>query len=172
MTKQTNPEDNQSSDQTEMAAHGQTAETVDLQQQIADLTSALQRERADAENMRRQHSKQLTQLQQVAQTKVIREFLPVIDNIERALSHAPNDAADNDFAKGIAGVAKQFQAVLKKLGVEKIQTVGEQFDPVLHEAVSMDEGEGGQEVVSEELQSGYRMGDDVIRTAMVRVTHQ
>ncbi len=67
---------------------------------------------------------------------------------------------------------KQFEKVLAGLGVEKIKTVGEVFNPHLHEAVSMDEGEGDQEIVSEELQPGYTLGDDVIRHAMVRVKQQ
>ena len=54
--------------------------------------------------------------------------------------------------------------------MERIKTVGEPFDPTIHEAITMEEGEGSEEVVSEELQSGYRIGDEIIRHAMVRVT--
>ena len=64
---------------------------------------------------------------------------------------------------------KQFEKTLSDMGVERIQTDGEEFNPNLHEAVSMEEGEGSREVVSEELQAGYKIGDDVIRHATVRV---
>jgi molecular chaperone GrpE len=100
---------------------------------------------------------------------VIKDLLPIIDNFERALKHVPTDLEENDYVKGVQGVVKQFEKTLSDLGVEKIKTVGEPFDPHLHEAISMDEGEGDKEVVSEELQAGYKVGDDVIRHAMVRV---
>jgi molecular chaperone GrpE len=66
-------------------------------------------------------------------------------------------------------VVAQFEKTLTDMGVERIKTVGEPFDPHLHDAVSVEEGDGGQETVSEELQAGYKLGDDVIRHAMVRV---
>jgi molecular chaperone GrpE len=141
-----------------------------LQQQIADLTEALQRERADATNIRRRHDEQVAGLKQVIKANVVRDLLPVIDNFERALKHVPADLADNDYIKGVQGVVKQFEKTLADLGVQRIKTVGESFDPKWHEAVSMDdESEGSTEVVSEELQSGYAIGDEVIRHAMVRV---
>ena len=74
-----------------------------------------------------------------------------------------------DRTSGVQGVVKQFEKTLADLGVERIKTVGEPFDPVYHEAVSAEEGEGTVEIVSEELQSGYKLGDEVIRHAMVRV---
>lgn len=103
---------------------------------------------------------------------VIRELLPVIDNFERSLKHVPEDLKDNDYIKGIQGVVKQFEQTLEKLGLKRIKTVGEHFDPNLHEAVSAEEGEGDQEIVSEELQSGWVLGDEVLRHAMVRVKQQ
>jgi len=69
----------------------------------------------------------------------------------------------------VQGVVKQFESTLGSLGVERIKTVGEPFDPHYHEAVSMEEGDGTVEVVCEELQPGYKLGDEVIRHAMVRV---
>jgi molecular chaperone GrpE len=141
-----------------------------LQQQVADLTEALQRERADAMNLRRRHDEQMASLKNVVKATVVRDLLPVIDNFERALKHVPEDLKDNDYIKGVQGVVKQFEKTLADLGVQRIKTVGEPFDPKWHEAISMDEdSEGTTEVVSEELQSGYAIGDEVIRHAMVRV---
>lgn len=143
-----------------------------LQQQIAELTDALQRERADVINVRRRHEEQITGLNSVIKANVIRDLLPVLDNFERALKHVPKDLEDNDYVKGVQGVVKQFEKTLADLGVERIKTVGEPFDPVYHEAVSAEEGEGTTEVVSEELQSGYKLGTEIIRHAMVRVKLQ
>lgn len=141
---------------------------ADLQEQIAELTAALQRERADAENLRRRHDEQMASLRTSVKAHVISDLVPVIDNFERALKHIPKDLAGNDYVKGVQGVVKQFEKTLADMGVERIKTVGEPFDPHLHEAVSAEEGEGPETVV-EELQAGYRVGDEVIRHAMVRV---
>jgi molecular chaperone GrpE len=141
----------------------------DAKHQLAELTAALQRERADATNIRRQHEEQINNIRFIVKSNVVRDLLPVIDNFERAVKHVPQDLSDNDYVKGIQGIVKQFEKTLADMGVERIQTVGIEFDPRLHEAVSMEEGEGSKEIISEELQSGYKIGDDVIRHAMVRV---
>lgn len=140
-----------------------------LQQQVDELTEAVKRERADAINMRRRHEEQISGLKSTLKANVVRQLLPVIDNFERALKHVPTDLADNEYIKGIQGVVKQFEKTLADLGVERIKTVGEAFDPRWHEAVMMEEGDGMQEIVSEELQAGYKLGDEVIRHAMVKV---
>ena len=142
-----------------------------LDQQIQDLTEALQRERADATNLRRRHYEQIAGVRTIVKANIVRELLPVIDNFERALKHVPADLQKNDYIKGVQGVVNQFEKTLTDIGVERIVTVDQPFDPRFHEAVSMDEdNDGTEEVVSEELQSGYKIGDEVIRHAMVKVT--
>lgn len=143
-----------------------------LERQVIELTEALQRERADAVNLRRRHEEAAASLRGHVKVEVVRELLPVIDNLDLALRHIPSDLQDHDYVKGVQAVAKQFEKVLADIGVERIATVGQPFDPTLHEAVTMDEGDGSQEVVSEELRSGYKLGDDIIRHAMVRVRLQ
>jgi molecular chaperone GrpE len=145
---------------------------LDAKAHMAELTEALQRERADATNIRRRHDEEIAGLRGRIKANVISELLPVIDNFERALKHVPEDLAGNDYIKGVQGVVKQFEKTVTDMGVERIKTTGEIFDPHLHEAVSMEEGDGQQEIVSEELQAGYRLGDDVLRHAMVRVKMQ
>jgi molecular chaperone GrpE len=141
----------------------------DLQQQIGELTEALQRERADVMNIRRRHDEQMANLRTTLKAHIIKDLLPVIDNFERALKHVPPELTENDYIKGVQAIVKQFEKTLADMGVERIAAVGQPFDPHLHEAVSMEEGDGQQEIVSEELQSGYKIGDEVIRHAMVRV---
>lgn len=140
-----------------------------LEAQIRELTDALQRERADAVNLRRRHEAELIALRSRIKASVIEELLPVIDNFERSLKHVPAELQDNDYVKGVQAVVRQFEKTLSGMGVERIKVVGEPFDPELHEAVGVEEGEGGQEIVSEELQAGYRLGNNVIRHAMVKV---
>ena len=142
---------------------------TELEQKIAELTEALQRERADATNVRRRSEEERAKMSGFYKSLVVRELLPTLDNFERALKHVPKDLEKNDYIKGIQGVVKQFEDALAKIGVKRIKTNGELFDPNLHEAISMEEGNGAREVVSEELQSGYVLGDDVVRHAMVKV---
>lgn len=141
----------------------------ELEQQVADLTEALQRERADVINVRRQHESQINMLQSMVKASLVTQLLPVIDNLERALGHTPKDLEGNDFVKGVSGIVKQFEKTLADMGVERIKTVGETFDPNVHEAVAHEDGGGDIEVVCEELQSGYRLGNQIIRPAMVKV---
>jgi molecular chaperone GrpE len=181
----------------------------ELQQKLGELTEALQRERADSDNIRRRHEDQMAGLKNLVKANVVRELLPVLDNFERALKHVPDTSvlltpenmgpnateqlpgehepntmketfidkpvhkqqfqAIIDYIKGIQGLVKQFEDTLKQMGVERIKTVGQVFDPHLHEAVSMEDGKGTLEVITEELQSGYIMGGDVLRHAMVKV---
>lgn len=141
----------------------------EAEQKIAELTEALQRERADTENIRRRHDEQISGLRNLVKANVVRELLPVIDNFERSLKHVPKELDKNEYVRGVQGVVKQFEATLQQMGVERIKTVGQVFDPVLHEAVAMEESDGTVEVVSEELQAGYRIGDEIIRHAMVKV---
>lgn len=136
---------------------------------IAELTLALQRERADTINIRRQQEEQMKNVRSVITSTIVTEFLPVMDNFERSLKHVPEDLRTNDYIKGIGGIVKQFEKVISDMGVSRITTVGEVFNPQLHEAVSMEDGDGTKEVVSEELQAGYVLGDQVIRHAMVKV---
>ena len=145
------------------------ADTTALEQQIGQLTEALQRERADATNIRRRHDEQVAGLKTTIKASVVKDLLPIVDNFERALKHVPEELADNAYIKGVQGVVKQFEKTLTDLGVTKIATVGAPFNPHEHEAISMEEGDSGEETVSEELQSGYKLGDEVIRHAMVRV---
>jgi molecular chaperone GrpE len=141
----------------------------ELEKQVADLTEALQRERADSMNLRRRTEEEKSKLGDFYKANVIRKLLPAIDNLERALKHAPKDLKDHDYVKGVEGVVKQFEKTLSELGVEKIKTEGAEFDPKYHEAVGMEDGDGDVEVVAEELQPGYTLGDEVVRHAFVKV---
>lgn len=143
-----------------------------LQRQVDELTAALQRERADAINQRRRFDEQLAGVRTTVKAHVVAELLPVIDNFERAIKHVPAGLTENDYIKGVQGIVRQFEKALEDMGVQKIKAVGEEFDPRYHEAVSMEDGVGVKEIVSEELQAGYTIGGDVIRHAMVRVKTQ
>jgi molecular chaperone GrpE len=145
------------------------AKKASTRSRVDELTEALQRERADAVNIRRRHETEITALRTRVKASVIHELLPIIDNFERALKHVPKNLENDDYIKGVQAIVKQFEKTLTDMGVERIKTVGEPFDPHVHEAVAVDGEDGGQQIVSEELQAGYRIGDDVIRHATVKV---
>ena len=140
-----------------------------LEKQVNDLTEALQRERADSMNIRRRADEERGQIGNTVKAMVLESLLPALDNLDRALAHVPKELKDSEYVKGVQGVAKQFEQCFAELGVERIKTVGEIFDPKLHEAIHLEEGKGSVEVVCEELQPGYKIGDDVIRHAKVNV---
>ena len=110
----------------------------DLEQKIGELTEALQRERADAENLRRRTEEERAKMAGFYTAMVVQELLPALDNLERAFKHTPKDLKDHDYVKGVQGVLKQFEQSFAQLGVKRIKTVGEVFDPRLHEAVHLE----------------------------------
>lgn len=149
-------------------------ETEVVECQIAELTQDLQRTRADFENYRRRVEEEKQLAQTNGATKTILKLLPAIDTIERAITHTPADIAEHPWVKGVGGVVKQLDKVLAEMDLYRIDASnGTIFDPMLHQAVQFDEeSTGDQEVIAEELQSGYRLGTQTIRPAMVRVTRK
>lgn len=140
-----------------------------LQARIDELTGDLQRLQAEFANYKRRESEAKAELLDMAKREVVLLLLPILDNIDRALAHRPDELGDNAWAIGVEQVGKQATEALAKLGITKIKSVGQPFDHNLHEAIAYEEGEGNTEVVVEELQPGYRMGSTVIRHAMVKV---
>lgn len=146
----------------------------ELEQQIGELTADLQRTRADFENYRKRVELEKQAAREAGQTSAIMKLLPVIDNIERAIAHQPAELADNKWAQGVTGLVKNLEKSLEGLNLKRIPaTPGTVFNPQHHEAIQFDEdAEGEHEVIAEELQSGYLLGEQVVRPSMVKVTRQ
>ena len=140
-----------------------------LEKQVVELTEALQRERADSVNLRRRVDEERAQLGNFYKSMVVRDVLPIIDNCERLLDHISKHSEERPLKEGVEKIVKQAQKVLAGLGVEGIKTVGSEFDPRYHEAISVEDAGGQVEVVCEELQPGYKLDDEIIRHATVRV---
>lgn len=152
----------------------ETPAVEEFAQRIEELTTDLQRTRADFENYRKRVDDEKQQMKALGEQMAILRLLPVIDNIERAVTHIPEDLADNKWAQGIAGLVKQLEKSLESMNLKRIEAApGTLFDPELHEAIQMDEdAEGDQEVIAEELQAGYLLNGQPIRHAMVKVTRK
>jgi molecular chaperone GrpE len=145
----------------------------ELEQQVLELTADLQRTRADFENYRKRTELEKEQARAQGKAAAILKLLPVIDNIERAIAHLPEDLKDHKWAQSVVGLVRHLDKSLENLDLHRIvATPGTPFDPELHEAIQMEDGEGEHEVIAEELQPGYKLGNTVIRHSMVKVTKQ
>ncbi len=133
-----------------------------------------QRTQADFENYRKRAAREAALAKERGATKLALELLPAVDNLERALEHAPeSDPAkpdDGAFVSGIKHVHSDVVAALQRAGIERYSPEGEAFDPTLHEAVAQQPVEGAEPgTVVEVFQRGYRIGDSVVRPARVVV---
>lgn len=146
---------------------------TELEQQVGELTQDLQRTRADFENYRKRVETEKEQVKESGKNQTIVKLLSIVDSIERAVSHVPEDLKENSWTDGVVKMAKNLDKMLSDLGLTKIQiTPGKTpFDPELHNAVQADDTDGDTEVVAEELMTGYKKDNFVLRPAMVKVTH-
>lgn len=147
---------------------------IELEEQNQELIADLQRTRADFENFRKRIELEKTSAREYGQSNAILKLLPVIDNIERAITYTPDDLKDNPWVQGVAGLVKNLEKSLESLNVKRIDaSVGSPFNPDLHEAIQFDEDATGEhEVIAEEMQAGYTLNGAPIRHAMVKVTRK
>lgn len=143
----------------------------ELEKKIEELTNDLIRTRADFENYRKRVESEKEQAKVVAKSAIISKLLPIIDDIELAISYAPENLKDNPWVKGVNKLSLKLETSLSNLGVKTIDAKSNTtFDPKLHDAISMDDSsEGEEEIILEELRKGYLYNDAVIRPSMVKV---
>ena len=143
------------------------SETEKLKAERDALLDRLARLQAEFDNARKRGVREQQEFREFAAADVIKNFLPTLDNFERALKA---DADSTEFRKGIELIYRQFQDALQKIGVQPIVAVGQPFDPRVHEAVEMvDTAEVPDHHVVDELQRGYKYKERLLRPAMVRV---
>jgi len=138
-----------------------------LEEEIADLKNRSTRTLADFENFRRRVDRERQEDRRFAAFDILREFLAVVDNLERALA---SEGSDDELKAGVELIHRQMKDLMKNAGVERISSVGEEFDPRFHEAVTHHEDNSvAVPTVSEELQAGYLMYDRLLRPSVVKV---
>ena len=138
--------------------------------EVARLKDQLLRTLADFDNFRKRTRREITDAERVSREELLRELLPVFDNLERASLHAAGSTDVQSLADGIQIVMRQFVETLAKLGVERVATVGLPFDPAVHEAVQqVESADLPAGSVAQELLAGYHVGERLIRPAMVVV---
>ena len=139
------------------------------QNKIEELDDRFKRVLAEFENYKKRSAKERDTLYHSVIADIVSSMLPVMDNLEKAVNAKTEDTA---YQEGVKLVYTQFNDVLHKFGVQKIETVGKTFDPELHEAVAsvVDENLGEKEI-EEEFRAGYKIGSKVIRHSMVSVAN-
>ena len=125
---------------------------------------------AEFQNYRKRNQAEVALLRALATEAFVTDLLPVLDNFERTIAHLDAGATVESLLGGIKAVERQLRSVLEGQRVSRIPAVGQPFDPALHEAVASEESELPAETVLEEIQPGYRMGEKVIRPAIVKVS--
>ena len=143
--------------------------TAELEAQLAASNDRYLRICAEYDNFRRRSQKEKDSLYGDIKADTVQKFLPVYDNLERALKQGTEDEA---YRKGVELIMSQFEQTLEKLGVTPIESLGQTFNPELHNAVMhVDDEEKGENEIVEVFQQGFKLGDKVIRFAMVKVAN-
>lgn len=161
----------------ETAAEVEIEEVPDLETQLkeaeeqaAEYLDGWQRARAELANFKKRAERERGQLVSTIKANVILDLVPILDDLELAVEHLPQDLDGHEWASGVLLIQRKLVALLEEMGLEEIEAAGQPFDPELHEAVMQvpsDEHEPG--TVVDVLRKGYRMEDRIIRAAMVRV---
>jgi molecular chaperone GrpE len=159
---------------------GETSEiqVEDLIRQITELNNQLEeanqrtiRAQADFDNFRRRTRQEKEDFAKYASQKLIEQLIPVVDNFNRAMQATQSNKDFESLAKGVDMIYRQLDQVLSNEGLQRMETIGQPFNPELHQAIMQVESEEHEEgTIVEELQSGYMLKDRVIRPAMVKVS--
>jgi molecular chaperone GrpE len=150
---------------------GQDLETriASLEKDKKDNWDRYLRTAADLENLRKRQKREIDDAKLESKGRVLKEMLPVVDNLERAIEHATTQAGSNPIVEGVQLVLRQFVTAFERLDVTPIDAAGQPFDPNLHEAISQQESDAPPGTVVQVLQRGYKSAERLLRPALVVV---
>ena len=168
-SENSNPQETSEAEGTE--AEKKDSELESALSQVAGLSDKLMRTAAEFDNYKKRTAREKDEYYKNAVCDTIAQLLPVLDNLERAVSAAENAGETGSVLDGIKMVQKQFCDALTSIGVEAIDAMGKEFDPERHNAVMTGEGGDKENTVIEEFQKGYLYKDKVIRHSMVKVSN-
>jgi molecular chaperone GrpE len=152
------------------AAVADNSELEKLREEVVDLRDRSTRTLADFDNYRKRIERERDEFRRYAALETVREFVAVVDNLDRALSAGVAGGTFEDLKVGLGMILRQVSDVFRRLGVVEIQALDAPFDPAVHEAVAREESEEvSVPTVSAELQRGYKLHDRLVRPAMVKV---
>ena len=151
------------------APEAQEAKLASLEKEKKDNWDRYLRTAADLENLRKRQRREIDDAKLESKARVLKEMLPVVDNLERAIEHATTQAGTNPIVEGVQLVLRQFLTAFERLEVTPVEAAGQPFDPNLHEAISQQESDAAPGTVVQVLQRGYKSGDRLLRPALVVV---
>ena len=161
------PQEQRAGNGVEQAAETAPTEVEKLSAERDEYLEQLRRTLADFANYKRRNEQERAVVRQFANRELLLQIIDIQDDFARALSAIPQDQRDNGWVSGTAMIERKLNAVLERAGVTQLDALGQPFDPALHEAVASDPGSSGEQVV-EVFRTGYKLGDQVLRAAMVR----
>lgn len=140
-----------------------------ISDELSQMTETAKRTMADFQNYKRRVEEEKKSWAIFANLELIKNLLPIFDNFKRAQTHAPKDANEETtkWLEGIGMSINQLEKLLQDFGVKKIEAIGQKFNPDFHEALAQDKGE--KDIIIEELDAGYTLGEKVLRHAKVKV---
>jgi len=145
-------------------------ELASTDEEAKEYLDYLKRLKAEFENYKKRVLKEREEVRKLANENLIRQFLPIMDDLERAINSAKETRSINSLIEGIVMILNQLKEILKKQGVEEIEAKGREFDPYLHEAVlELRSDEYPDNFVVEEMRKGYKLNNRILRPAMVKV---
>lgn len=141
-----------------------------VQAQAAEYLDGWQRARAELDNYRKRVTRERTEWEATVRGDIILDLLPALDDFDLALANLPGDIAEHEWISGIVLVHRKLRGQIEALGISEIEATGQSFDPLFHEAVTHEKSEAHEpgEII-DVMRKGYRLGDKVLRAAMVRV---
>jgi len=152
-----------------MKKESKNKEIRELEEKLAEATAGWQRTQADFINYKKRSAEEHLEFCKKANAELIYDLLPVLDNFQLAAKHIPQNLENDNWTQGIKQIEKQLESVLESEGLQRIKTVGEQFDPAIHEAVEHVSSDKPEDEITEEVLSGYKFDGQILRPAKVKV---
>ena len=143
------------------------AQQDDKDRQIEELKNALARSMADLQNFKRRNEEEKVSFIKFAHIELLKNILPFVDNFDRTVLHLPENLKTDSWAKGVVHMHDDLIKTLTSMGIQKMKTVGEKLDPTKHEGLMS--GPGEKDIIIEEFEAGYLMGDTIVKVAKVKV---
>ena len=145
----------------------ESQQTDDRDGKIEELTNQLARAMADLQNYKRRSEEEKMSFVKFANAELLKIIIPILDNLERSVTHLPEELKSNEWTKGMLHIHEDLLKTFEKIGLKKIKTVGEKLDPKKHEALLA--GPGEKDMIIEEFEAGYSLMDETIKPARVKV---
>jgi len=168
-TKKTSAKKNLTADKADEYIAKLNEDLIEQKKLADEYYDSLKRNMADFDNYKKRITKEKETLHTVIVADIVENLLPILDNFDNALTH---ESTDEKFKTGMEMIYGQIKEVISKYGVEEIESIGKEFDPMLHEAVMhVDDENFGEKEITEVFRKGYKIKDKVIRHAMVKVAN-